>query len=143
MRWNNLPPAIFAWAVLLIVSLAGCGEQEYAPVRGKVIYKGKPLNFGSVLFQPEGGQPAYGKIENDGSFYLSTNGDGDGARIGSNKVRVACFASQEPAANGENVEEPTVGPSLIPRRYNSFEHSGLRIDVPPEGIDDLVLELKN
>lgn len=129
--------------LLVVAFFVGCSKQEYAPVSGKVVYKGQPLTFGSVMFFPESGQPAHGQIKEDGTFYLSTNGDGDGARIGVNKVRVACFQTQKPQPDGSIKEEPGVGPSLIPERYDSPEHSGLVVDVPPEGKSDVVLELQD
>lgn len=137
LRWMSL-----AWLVGAVL-YAGCGQREYAPVSGKVLYRGEPLKFGSVMFQPEAGQPARGQIQEDGSFYLSTNGDGDGARIGRNLVRVTCFETQQPLPDGSFTGEPGLGKSLIPEQYNSPEHSGLVVDVPPEGKSDVVLELKD
>ncbi len=137
-RTGTVQVALLIGTLLL---LSGCRSDEYAPVRGKVMYRGTPLTFGSVMFQPEAGQPAYGYIQKDGSFYLSTNGDGDGARIGPNKVRVACFETQQPQPDGTIKDEPGLGPTLIPTKYNSFEHSGLVVEVPPEGTSELVLEL--
>ena len=134
---------LFGWISLLVLCVAftGCTKQEYAPVSGKVLYKGQPLQFGSVMFQPDAGQPAFGYIKEDGTFYMSTNNDGDGARIGVNKVRVACFQTQKPQADGTLSGEAALGPSLIPAKYNSVEHSGLVVEVPPEGKKDIVLEL--
>ena len=49
-----------AGGLLLAATLVGCGNQDrpLAPVSGQVLYKGEPLTFGSVTFQPAGGQPA-------------------------------------------------------------------------------------
>jgi hypothetical protein len=139
-RATLLIGALFCSAIVFVT---GCSEREYAPVSGKVLYRGEPLKFGSVMFQPEAGQPARGQIQADGSFYLSTHGDGDGARIGRNLVRVTCSETQRPQADGTLTSEPGLGKSLIPEKYDSPEHSGLVVEVPPEGKTDVVLELKD
>src|SRR4051812_22834069 len=142
----TMSPRVFSFIGAAVICLAavflpGCSKQEYAPVSGKVLYRGEPLKFGSVMFQPEAGQPARGQIREDGTFYLSTHGDGDGARIGRNLVRVTCFETQQPQADGTFTSKPALGKSLIPAKCSSPEHSGLVVEVAPEGKKDVVLEL--
>ena len=110
----------------------GCGDKHLptVPVEGKVLYKGKPLEFGSVLFQPNVGPPAKGVIGPDGSFHLSTYRDGDGAVIGSHHVRIACFETQKPSAPaGETANMLGSGKSLIPSKYTNPGTSGLTVEV--------------
>ena len=80
-----------------IVVIASCGGSDDGlgtrfPVAGKVTYNGKPLEKGAISFVPDnpkggGGAGASGTIE-DGSYTLSTGGNGDGARAGKYKVTV-------------------------------------------------------
>jgi hypothetical protein len=131
-------------AVLLTV--LGCGgPEELAPASGKVLYKGKPLAFGSVMFQhTSGGQPSQGEIQPDGTFEMSTFDANDGARIGPNLVSIFCYESQDPARKAQrSAGEQSLGRLLIPRKYTLFSSSGLRIDVSPNKNDPFVFELQD
>ena len=84
----------------LIVACVGCGRGQLptAVVEGRVLYEGKPLAFGSVMFQPVAGGPiARGIIQADGSFRLTTYKPNDGAILGEHLVRISCFENQRPA----------------------------------------------
>jgi hypothetical protein len=131
--------AVAAIGCLLIV---GCGPRRpaMAPVAGKVLYNGQPLEFGSVMFQPESGAPAKAQIQSDGTFTLWTYTPGDGAAIGTHRVRVACFSGQRPGQQDETVEELALGSPLIPERYNNFDESGITIEVVA-GKNDVLIEL--
>lgn len=127
---------------LALVLVTGCNSNPpVAPVSGIVTLDGEPLKFGTVMFQhTEGGQPAVGEIQSDGTFALSTFNPGDGAIVGSHLVRVACYTSQDPA-NAENVGD-SLGELLIPRQYTIATTSSLTADVPEDGLSDLQLELE-
>jgi len=126
---------------LLFALPAGCSRgPQIVPVKGKVLYNGEPLEFGSVMFQPEAGQPARAEIQPDGTFELTTESPGDGATVGPNRVRVTCYEAQGAAASGSE-GEMALGKSLIPRRYTDVDTSGIVIDVPPGGQDDVVVRL--
>lgn len=116
----------------LWLPVGGCGGNRLstAPVEGKVFYRDEPLKFGSVLFQPESGPPATGTVGADGSFELSTYGNGDGAVIGKHRVSIKCFESQDPNAPPPDPDrEPGRGKPLIPRKYLRPETSRLRVEV--------------
>jgi len=115
----------------LCAAAGGCSDGlSTAPVEGKVLYRGKPLEFGSVIFQPEVGPAATGTIGPDGTFRLSTYTDGDGAVIGKHRVRITCFESQRPgAAAPDPNQEQSTGKSLIPPKYVVFATSGLEREV--------------
>jgi len=116
----------------LLAVIGGCGSDELpvAPVEGKVLYNGKPLEFGSVLFQPNVGPSGRGTIGPDGTFKLSTYGTEDGAVLGKHRIRIACFESQGPNAPPQDPnQEPTLGKSLIPRKYTNADTSGLEVEV--------------
>ena len=144
---STVHAAICLLAGCLAVGTAGCGSNapELAPATGNVIYKGEPVLFGSVQFQPiTGGQFARGDIQPDGSFVLSTAELGEGAPVGLNRVRITSFESQNPRAKGTFQpadNEPIVGRSLIPRRYSSFGTSGLQAEVKSGTNEPFVFEL--
>ena len=126
------------------IILAGCGEpqRELAPLTGKVLYKGEPLRFGSVMIEHEFGQPATAEIQPDGTFSVVTRGEGGGTAVGKNRVRIACFEGQDPERQVAFVGEDMLGKSLIPEKYASFETSGLTVDVAANGNKPVVLELE-
>lgn len=135
--------AFYAFGLLLVVGAwLGCAEKEMAPVKGKVLYNGQPLKFGSVMFQSEFGHPAHSVIAADGTFDLWTETPGDGARIGKNEVRITCYEGQNPEApKGEN--DNSLGRSLIPVRYTDFANSGFTFTIEPQGHQDVVFELRD
>jgi hypothetical protein len=84
--------------VASVMALAGCGtggDFPTAPTSGRVVCQGQPVPHVMVFFEPlEAGKSALvGKqgfaIANaDGTFTLSTYGEGDGAVVGKHSVRV-------------------------------------------------------
>ncbi|TWT93428.1 hypothetical protein Pla108_39220 [Botrimarina colliarenosi] len=137
-----------AGGLILLLGLAatgcgsGAGKAEVVPVTGRVFLGDQPLGFGSVTFQPlQGGQPASGKIDADGKFVLSTYKPSDGAAVGQHRVRVVCYASQDPA----NAETPTgdaLGELLTPSRYAGFANSGIQVSVLADGNAPFILKLE-
>lgn len=128
-------------AMLIVLTLVGCERgPQMAPVSGKVLYNGKPLEFGSVTFQPPSGQPAVGFIRPDGTFTLSTYRPGDGAVVGLHQVRIACYESQRGQVE-KGPGEPTLGQPLIPLKYTLFDQSGLTADVREDRSEPFVFEL--
>jgi hypothetical protein len=77
------------------VGMAGCGRPAgLYPVSGKVLCKGEPAARAVVYFHRKGPSPApastipFGIVEDDGSFYLSCDGQGDGCPPGKYAVLV-------------------------------------------------------
>jgi hypothetical protein len=67
---------------------SGCAESMVA-VHGAVAHEGRPLPGGEVIFTPVAdGQAAFGLIQEDGTFQLSTNRENDGATAGRYRVSV-------------------------------------------------------
>ena len=128
---------------VVALCLAGCGKpaRELAPLTGKVTYNGKPLRFGAITIEHEYGQPATSKIQSDGTFSLSTHGEGEGAAVGKRRVRIACFEGQDPARQTNPNTPISLGRLLIPEKYTSFETSGIVIDVRPGKNEPVVLNL--
>jgi hypothetical protein len=132
------------------ISMPGCGkaQRERAVVTGKVTYNGKPLRFGTVILEPEMGQYSTGAIQPDGTFRMTTRGEGDGVPVGKCRVRFVCFSNQDPAAkpasaenDGTPNEGPPLGEPLIPEKYLSSATSGITVDVKPGDNEPLVFEL--
>lgn len=121
-------------AMLLLAS--GCdGGPQRAPVSGKVLLDGKPLNTGTVIFVPQGGGlTAKGDIESDGSFRLRTDGEYDGAVLGSHYASVRAFESSGnyvPNYGGGDIGSKKSSDSgeLVPAHYMDPTTSGLAYEV--------------
>ncbi|TWT48293.1 hypothetical protein Pla111_00550 [Botrimarina hoheduenensis] len=127
--------------LLTAILLVGCDRgPAMGSVSGTVTLDGEPLKFGSVMFQNvAGGQPSRAQIQPDGRFVLSTFSPEDGAVVGSYRVRVMCYSSQDPAVG------PTAGDSLgnllIPERYTSFGASGLSYEIKEGDNSPIDIEL--
>ena len=122
--------------VLVCLMVAGCDTlPETIPVSGSVYFNDQPLKFGTVTFQPvEGGQPARGQIQSDGSYRLSTFSEGDGAMLGNHRVRVMCTTAQDPSNPAEiRANDIMAGTLLIPRKYTQLGSSKLTAEVKAEG----------
>jgi hypothetical protein len=75
--------------------LSGCGAATMAPVKGRVLFNGKPVPDAALTFSPLGaegqketGKPGTGYTDENGNFELSTFKNYDGALIGSHSVSV-------------------------------------------------------
>ena len=145
MKRSSFVPAPLLLGSVLCLLLGGCGgghELDTAVVQGTVLYQGKPLPYGTISFQPQAGPPAMGKIQADGSFTLSTYGNGDGAIVGPHKVLITATATDAgtaPAADSNT--EMRAGQSVIPTKYSSFSTSGLTAEVATGGANEFVFEL--
>jgi hypothetical protein len=109
MQNRNL---IRAAALSIALSAAiGCQQSPYelAPVSGKVSIDGRPVSRAKVMFapievgdSPNPGKPAFGMLQEDGSFVLTTYKPNDGAVVGEHWVTIINLArkAEEPAASG-------------------------------------------
>jgi hypothetical protein len=96
-------------------------------VRGKVLFKGKPITPATLVFHPQGGSRVYrpvGKTKPNGTFELTTYSENDGAPAGEYVITVTWMPAV-PKPNGES--EP--GPNLLPERYGKPDSSGLRAKI--------------
>jgi hypothetical protein len=88
---------IVALVVYGTVCCAGCSQPKYelAPVHGTITLDGIPLSSAKVMFapvevgdNPNPGKPAFGLVQNDGSFVLTTYSANDGAVVGEHWVTI-------------------------------------------------------
>jgi hypothetical protein len=117
-------------AVCLLLPFAGCGSSSTPqgattlPVKGKITYRGQPLTKGSIAFEPDGaGKGAFGEIQPDGTFVMTTYKKDDGAVIGTHRVKV------------------TTSGKTVPAKYSSLATSKLEVEVS-EDKTDYSIELK-
>jgi hypothetical protein len=150
-RWLHLgcgdaPSRRLAWlrysglANWLTVSCAiglsvGCGgDNAVHPVRGHVqAADGRRPTFGTVELKADtGGLIASGKIEQDGSFRLSTYRNGDGAVAGRHRAIIVQMVNTEhlPLEKHHHVLD-------IHPRYARYETSGLEFTIKAGGQNDL------
>jgi len=107
-----------ALAACALCTLAGCGADNgltMGRVSGLVTFKGDPVEFGDILFVPDGskgnkGVPAMGKIDKDGRYTMSTQESGDGVIAGFHKVGVRVL-DPEPVSKVESTEVDPSAPA--------------------------------
>jgi hypothetical protein len=144
---NRVAVKIFACLVPFLMVTActrGSPLPNSVTVRGVVLFRGEPLQQGTIRFAPAdgGGQPATGEIR-DGSFRMQTTRSSPGIVKGIYKVSII---SEKPliATLPENAPpNPNAWPepeSLIPKKYTDVRTSGLQVSIV-EPVDDLRFEL--
>ncbi len=120
--------------LLGLVVLAGCGRAAGPPtypVSGRVLYRGEPLQRGTVLFVPENGPAAGATIGADGTFSLR-------AVAGKHQVGVTSVPEPPPGVEPEHY----FAPPLIPAQYSPPHSSGLSAEVQPGGDNRVTFELQ-
>lgn len=131
----------FLVAITLVVSLgcgndAGNGRPTPVVASGTVFYKQQPSAGAKVMFAPQDHQyAAVGQTDSNGRFELQTFEPQDGAVPGQYKIAVTKF---------EVIDLPNGGIKenfFLPGKYRDPATSRLTAVVPPEGTNDLKLEL--
>lgn len=145
-----------AWlgSFALAAALTGCGgdQMDVYPVHGRVTFEGKPLaGGGSIAFVPttnQAGKTAGGTINEDGTYELSTYGEGDGSIPGEFRVVVTQFVVKEPEPSSDGSATatgpiPTVAPAdRIPAVYSNHQKSPLTATVEAKDSNEINLDLK-
>jgi hypothetical protein len=118
--------------VFVLSSCWGCGSDSgqfigsTVPVKGKAMYKGKPLTQGEILFEPDsGGREAHGSIQPDGSFELTTYKQNDGAVPGTHRVAVSGTSKK----------------AAVPLKYKNPSSSKTEVEVA-EGKNEYTIDFK-
>jgi hypothetical protein len=122
-----------------LLALLAVGCQRQGDIVGKVIYKNKPLVFGTVLFQAADGTIRQGNIETDGSYAVRgvPTGEARAAVNSPNPKGITVVSRRE-----EPVSYPDVpGWFAIPERYQTPAKSGLTYPVNG-GENKIDIELK-
>jgi hypothetical protein len=143
---------------LLVVLLTGCGSSddvEVYPTRGTVRFEGKPMSGGgSIAFVPvsaQKGKAAGGTINADGTFVMSTYGDGDGSMAGTFRVVIVQSTSAEPDFGGDSDAPGAAAKSggtstvaredIIPTLYGDPAASPLSVTIEAKEQNELTIEL--
>lgn len=125
------------WRVSLSMALGlallvGCGRSTY-PVRGRIVGQGEDAPVKGLkdylvslqsVDQPVG---ATGVVQEDGTFQVGSQRTDDGAAPGRYKVVIV-----PPAGLGGDAPRPK---SILDPKYETFETSGLEIEVKPQTND--------
>src|SRR5437868_2983137 len=94
----------------VVLTVSGCSKPKFYPVKGQVVIFGVgPLTQGEVQFRPRS-RPALlakGPIQKDGSFILSTPGQGEGVLEGDCQAAV--------------IVPPRDGKPVIAERFADFD----------------------
>ncbi len=155
MKFRRVIPLLTTVVIPLLAS--GCGSSAERPpmgtVSGTVIYNGKRMTKGSVVFTPiagrggETGQGAVGPIESDGSYTLTTFDTGDGAILGQHVATVEMSAQTSEEIMKANTKPDgtfryVLPKSPLPPKYLSPDTSPFRFTVE-KGSNTFNLELKD
>lgn len=123
-------------------TLGGCSRNtgpKLYPVRGKVTYKGAPVDGANVMFRAADGSASGAGRTDASGVYQITSQWGSGLPEGEYLVSITKFeeraiAEEEESYNPQlaNMDAPPPK-SLIPTKYSSPEQSGLKATVSKSG----------
>lgn len=133
---------VWRWVAVMLTAgalgMTSCGSdgEPVYPVRGQVLYKGRPTEHAYVVFHPQGGSQEvqkirpYGSADSEGYFSLTSRESGDGAPAGEFKVTVVWpgpARGMDP--NNPDPELATAGPDRLLGRFANPETTTLRATV--------------
>jgi len=137
---RNRVIAMRVLTILLAAVVAGCSSNA-ASVSGTVTLDGQPLTTGNVSFHPDGGSgaPAYGQIDAQGRYTLSTGTD---AGLAPGKYVAVVVATKDPPKpyDATGSEVPPI--PITPTKYGQVATSDLHVDVKA-GRNDIPLALQS
>jgi hypothetical protein len=127
---------------LLLLGCGPSGQVKVYPVKGRVMFEGKPMvGGGGISFVPkteQAGKTPGGIINPDGTYTLGTYAQDDGSMAGDFRVVIFQETVQEstPTPDGARptaASTATVGPAdKIPAIYSSDRDSPLTAKVEPK-----------
>jgi hypothetical protein len=131
---------------LILAVFAGCGGDPKYPVTGKVtLPDGRPFVGAVVEFAAvEGIHSAAGLVQDDGTYVLTSEHEGDGAPPGAYRVRV--IPPEEDETGNADDDDPYYRRrkrSPLPPRYIGFDTSGLEFTVSDSGENNFDIAIKN
>ena len=124
----------FFLAFVMLTSL-GCGpsKPKTYPISGTVTFSGQPLPKGVVMMRPQQGPAATAEIGPDGKYELEVV-------AGTHAVQVVALNISEEAK--EDMAKLAAAQSLIPKKYNRFETSGVTVTVEPDQSEPVDINLQ-
>lgn len=147
-----LRPSHSCWLMLSLVAavLTGCGgsggggagyqKLTLAPISGVVKVNGQPVEKPVVTFYPESGPTGIGIGDEQGAFTVKTNGQA-GAPVGKCKVTVTAGSTTNEFPPSDGKEMELVKKPRLDAKYASPDTTDILVDVPPEGNNELQLDL--
>jgi hypothetical protein len=142
MTNNTLGRGVLALGfALLALVWSGCDSHPpTGKVSGKVTLNGQPVSGGSVTFAPiakpgtQGGRPAIGPIQPDGTYTLTTYAQGDGAVIGRHRVLFSRSAGKH-EEEGKHDEGKAPAPTADPYANVTPKESEVEVQAGENTID--------
>lgn len=119
-----LPSSSALFLAVTLCFVGGCGNDgpRTATVKGTVIYKGKAVPRGTVMFMPAAGAAATAELGADGTYTLS-------AVLGKHKVVIVAIADRSGALPEDR---NPLAPALIPDKYTAAATTPLEAEVKDE-----------
>ena len=115
----NVRQIALTWALLLLVGCGGGELKDRGEVRGTVHLDGQPIEKGSIVFLPTGGNtgPVAGATILDGAYHIPAS---KGPPVGANRVEISAerkTGRKVPARPPLAGEEDEIV-EAVPARYN-------------------------
>ena len=134
-RINALSRRVALVSLVAMVA-AGCGRAEkqvpVVPVTGSISFQGKPPAGAQIVLHAASGSETdavvapVGLVKPDGSFEISTYGEGDGAPAGEYTATVQWFK----LVSGDGGSGR--GPNVLPPKYSQAQTSPIKVAVKTE-----------
>ena len=129
--------------LLAALPMFGCGQSgpKTYPVTGIVTYRGNPLPLGSVMFVSKEGPPSQpALIDQSGRYRFEAVAGEHAVQVIARPLRPG--GRPDPALEGgiDYTGVPEVK-SLIPKKYNRYNTSGLTVVVEAEGLNTIDINL--
>jgi hypothetical protein len=116
--------------------------ERTVPASGVLTHKGQPLSYYAITLQPiEGKRGAAGETDEQGHFILGTNSQGDGASPGKHSIGIAYLGPPAARPDGQNNFKAPQPKVKLAANYASPETSGLTVEVPASGSNDLKIDV--
>jgi hypothetical protein len=145
----NVRGAIAGGLVALLLA-GGCGPDTShlpatVPAKGTVLLDGAPIAGAQVILVPADGATngAYGATDDQGRFSLRAFDEKEGAVPGTYKAQVSKTVMVKLEGPDLDGGDPVRYEMAVPAKYTGAETSGLRVDIPAAGKEDIKLELRS
>jgi hypothetical protein len=119
---TKIGTVLVIFSLLSAVTACKKSSVKLYPVKGKVLFKGQPVEGAQVVFRPAaesaGGDSqkgsaapnSYGDVKSDGTFTLRTEPIGEGAPAGDYAVMISWYTRTNP-------DDPLSSKSKLPAKY--------------------------